>query len=132
MAFDGLRKIALAIEVVAWLTLALGVVLGFRSIGSTTLAAELMVAGSVSGGALLLILAAQVGRAVAFIAEMAQAERDALPLPGGGRAPGVLHDVRLGKELRRLSDGRYWVEGEVARDLVEVRKLLGEDEINWR
>lgn len=111
--FEGLKKISVLVEFVGWLAVTGGAVLAVFAFGDRAPFAGLAAGGALVMGGLLLALAAQVARAVAFMADAANEERNALPLEGGGRAPGWLVDVRYGRELRKLTKGRYWSDGRV-------------------
>ncbi|MBW4982514.1 hypothetical protein KZZ07_08175 [Mameliella sp. CS4] len=122
--FDGLRKLSAVIEIIGWLTVAGGMVLIALNVGERDPLPGIMAAVPSVVGGLLLVLLAHLARAVAFIAETVDAERRAVPAPGGGKAPGRIVEVRYGRELRDIGDGRYWVEGQVFDNMTSARKVF--------
>ncbi|WP_305972626.1 MULTISPECIES: hypothetical protein [unclassified Mameliella] len=122
--FEGLRKLSALIELAGWLTVAGGGVLIALNLGEREPLPGIMAAVPSLVGGLMLALVAHVARAVAFIAETVDAERRAVPAPGGGKAPGRIVEVRYGRELRDIGDGRYWVEGGVFDSMSAARKAL--------
>lgn len=113
MQFDGMKKVTVALELLGWMSVMLGVVVAALYFGALNALAGYAAAGAMIGTGLVVVLLSHVARAIAFIAETLDEERNALPEEAGGRAPGRLVDVRHGQEVRELARGRYWAVGQV-------------------
>mgnify|MGYP000692699005 CR=1 FL=1 len=113
MQFDGMKRLTVALELLGWVSVVLGVVVAGLYFGTRDALAGYAAAGAMIGTGLVVALLSHVARAVAFIAETLDEERNALPGEGGVRAPGRLVDVRYGHEVRALSRRRFWALGRV-------------------
>ncbi len=106
--FDGLKKLSIAVEVLAWVGVAAGVYVIVITLGERDPVPGFAIGGGAIGGGLMLALMSHVARAVGFIADVVLQERNALPLAEGAKAPGWLVEVYHGHELRHVGGGRYW------------------------
>lgn len=124
MRFEGLDKLAVAIGVLGWAAVVLGVVVAVVVFDDRDPLPALMLGGACVGSGLMIVLTAGVARAVAFIAHMQEEGRNAPPVKGGGVAPGVLIEVRYGQELRAIGRGRYWAAGSAHDSRAEAESAI--------